>query len=948
MGGLKVCFSLILLAFFSLFSKAQTPSFFYIGEDELSGVYIYDITQDNDNNYILATNNGIIKFDGNSYINISSSKMLSSSVFDLQKDNKGNIFCKNFSGQIFKINSTSLSLFYLLPDSISTTEYYYGFNNNNDLIISSNSIYLFKDSTLTRIGSKKKASYSELLKLKNGELLTYGSTLNEFYTINEEVSKSPIKIEHPSTAIIGKYFNDSLFFYDKNNGQLLFGHSNTYTIKNSFNLKNTSTTLTKYYPFKNTIWSAFHTGGIKIYDENFEALFNNRVILENTFISSCWLDNEGNYVLGTFGEGLIIIPNINYVTINFPDNDKISKITSGNNQVFLGSKKGIIYRLDKNYSPEILHINKTKNIEVLEYINYTNELLYDDKVITFINFKNKNTRKLNIGAVKDIYKLNDTTYYFASNTGLSKVITQKNKISADNKLGYNNRTICVGYNPISKKTYLGTSSGLKIGGHDNLKDYLFEDKKIVARDILHYNNKVLVATKSNGVLIFRNDSLIGKWDVTTGLNSNSIKKIKKYKNELYLLTDKSLMIINSDGNIVNELNNSIGFNTQNIIDFELFNDKLWIVHRKGLTFLDINKIPSSKFNPIVKLKNIWCNDSILPLNQLNSFPYFKNKFQFEFSSVSIIYQTGINYLYKLSGIDNDWQTTSYKKNIVEYKALQPGNYTFSAKATYKNYESKTLTYRFTIKPPWWKTWIFISICSIFLLGIIVTLYIFQLNRQKKKIRLQNELNASKLIAIQSQMNPHFIFNAINSIQDLILQGDVDNSYSYIIKFSKLVRQTLHFSNKNFIDIEDEIELLKIYLELEKLRFKDDFVFEIETNNIEDLQVPPMLIQPFVENAIKHGLLHKEGQKKLTISFSKTDILTCRVIDNGVGRKKAMEIKNRQQKKHESFSVNATQARFEIMKEQYGDNLGIEYIDLEENGESIGTTVTIKIPFQQNY
>ena len=194
----------------------------------------------------------------------------------------------------------------------------------------------------------------------------------------------------------------------------------------------------------------------------------------------------------------------------------------------------------------------------------------------------------------------------------------------------------------------------------------------------------------------------------------------------------------------------------------------------------------------------------------------------------------------------------------------------------------------------------------------------------------------------------FIFNAINSIQDLILQGDVDNSYSYIIKFSKLVRQTLHFSNKNFIDIEDEIELLKIYLELEKLRFKDDFVFEIETNNIEDLQVPPMLIQPFVENAIKHGLLHKEGQKKLTISFSKTDILTCMVTDNGVGRKKAMEIKNRQQKKHESFSVNATQARFEIMKEQYGDNLGIEYTDLEENEKSLGTIVTIKIPFQQNY
>ena len=121
------------------------------------------------------------------------------------------------------------------------------------------------------------------------------------------------------------------------------------------------------------------------------------------------------------------------------------------------------------------------------------------------------------------------------------------------------------------------------------------------------------------------------------------------------------------------------------------------------------------------------------------------------------------------------------------------------------------------------------------------------------------------------MNPHFIFNAINSIQDLILKEDIDNSYSYIIKFSKLVRQTLNFSDKEFIEIEEETDLIETYLELEKLRFLDgDFEYSINITNCTDIMVPPMLIQPIVENAIKHGLLHKDGKKILSIEFIKEE------------------------------------------------------------------------------
>lgn len=334
---------------------------------------------------------------------------------------------------------------------------------------------------------------------------------------------------------------------------------------------------------------------------------------------------------------------------------------------------------------------------------------------------------------------------------------------------------------------------------------------------------------------------------------------------------------------------------------------------------------------------------------MNEFNYNENNIEISFITTSFHHQGLLKYAYKINEIYNDWQYRDFNENKVNFTALQPGKYSFSVKAINENnIESEPITYRFIIHPPFWATWWFYSLLGMVFITATVFVYRFQLKKQRKKIELQNELNASKLIAIQSQMNPHFIFNAINSIQDLILKGDIDNSYNYIIKFSKLVRQTLNFSDKEFIDIEEEIELLETYLELEKLRFKDDFEYTITNHNAEDVQVPPMLVQPFVENAIKHGLLHKEGLKKLEITFNLNDTLHCTVVDNGVGRKRAQEIKQRQQKSHPSFSVDATKKRFEIMVSHYQNDFSVTYTDLMNNDKPVGTQVNISMPFKQNY
>lgn len=224
----------------------------------------------------------------------------------------------------------------------------------------------------------------------------------------------------------------------------------------------------------------------------------------------------------------------------------------------------------------------------------------------------------------------------------------------------------------------------------------------------------------------------------------------------------------------------------------------------------------------------------------------------------------------------------------------------------------------------------------------------ELEETRRRLEIEQQYRASELKAIRSQMNPHFIFNALNSIQDLVLKGNIENSYSYITMFSNLVRQTLAYSENEFIEFEQEIKLLELYLSLEKLRFKKDFSFELQVNNVEDVMLPPFLIQPFIENSLVHGLLHKEGEKKLKISFDLKEDLICTIEDNGIGREKAKAIKERQQKTHDSFSGKAIQKRFEILSNVFSGKFGYTYKDLYDKNEPSGTQIVLVIPIKRQF
>jgi tetratricopeptide (TPR) repeat protein/anti-sigma regulatory factor (Ser/Thr protein kinase) len=216
-----------------------------------------------------------------------------------------------------------------------------------------------------------------------------------------------------------------------------------------------------------------------------------------------------------------------------------------------------------------------------------------------------------------------------------------------------------------------------------------------------------------------------------------------------------------------------------------------------------------------------------------------------------------------------------------------------------------------------------------------------LEKQKK-----NEVALLNLKALQAQMNPHFLFNALNSIQDLVLLKDIKNSTIYLGKFSALIRKILLSSKDQFISLDQEIEMLQLYLDLEKLRFGNQFEikFNCDISSEEQLHIllPAMFIQPYVENAIKHGLFHKKGLKKLLVEFTlSNNFLTCIIEDNGIGQKKANEMKIKTLHLHTGFSTEAIQNRVKFLNQTLNKKILIETIDLLEGNEPKGTRVTLQ-------
>ena len=338
--------------------------------------------------------------------------------------------------------------------------------------------------------------------------------------------------------------------------------------------------------------------------------------------------------------------------------------------------------------------------------------------------------------------------------------------------------------------------------------------------------------------------------------------------------------------------------------------------------------------------------------------YNDNFFSFEFSSLDYCNPSKNRFAYKLNNFDPDWIYADANKRFAEYTKVSPGTYIFHVKGTNNDglWNEKGTTVVIIITPPWYNSWAFRICFGSFIILLIYNIIRIRFKRIKSKHEVDMKmLNIEKQVfeleqkSLRLQMNPHFIFNSLNSIQSFIISSNTDKAILYLAKFAQLMRLILSNTRESYITIKDELKALSYYMDIERLRFDNKFDFEIIIDKeIDDdfVGIPPMIIQPYIENAILHGMNYKEGKGKLTITLKlKEDTLLCIIEDDGVGRQKAMEIKESSGLKHKSRGMEITKERLEILNRQHKGQTSVRITDLVDiNGVASGTKVELAIPF----
>ncbi|HVW59850.1 MAG TPA: histidine kinase, partial [Puia sp.] len=334
--------------------------------------------------------------------------------------------------------------------------------------------------------------------------------------------------------------------------------------------------------------------------------------------------------------------------------------------------------------------------------------------------------------------------------------------------------------------------------------------------------------------------------------------------------------------------------------------------------------------------------------------YKGSNIRFEFAGISYRSAGNISYRYRLLGLDSSWTRT--KESFLDYPTLPSGDYELQLLAVNKfGVKSPPLSVRFSVATPFWKTTWFDVLALVLFLGVtwlFVALRIKHLRRrQAEQDELQKRLAETEHMALQAQMNPHFIFNCLNSIQQYIFDQDIFAVNKYITGFAKLIRATLHNSSKSSISLAEEIEYLSTYLSLEKLRFKEKMDYTIDValslrGDVENIQIPPMLIQPYVENSMRHGLRHKTGGGgyiRIKV-MQEGDKLMFVIEDNGIGRHQAARFKTGEHIEYQSRGMSLTADRIRLINMTGGDNIRVEVFDIsDQQGQAAGTRVTVWFP-----
>lgn len=388
--------------------------------------------------------------------------------------------------------------------------------------------------------------------------------------------------------------------------------------------------------------------------------------------------------------------------------------------------------------------------------------------------------------------------------------------------------------------------------------------------------------------------------------------------------------------------------------YEQADGSMWFGTVNGLIKYNPQLYRSNPYYTKTNITNIsvFYHDTILPQN--TTLAYDENSVSFEYVGICFANAAKVQYRYMLEGFESDYSPPT-KERIARYPNIPSGTYTFKVISCNNEglWNTEPATFTFTIATPFWKKswfWFLTSAAAVAILIVAVFSRIRQIKRrERKESEVRVALAGNELKALRAQMNPHFMFNSLNSIQHFILTNKANDAGKYLNKFARLMRMILNNSDKSRITVGEEVEYLQLYVELEAMRFDNKFDWKIDISkdiDVDFIEIPAMLLQPYVENAILHGLTPLKEPGHLEISMRmQGSTLVCRIRDNGIGREKAREMRQLSGRKdHRSLGMKITSDRLELINNLHNSQLSMTITDLKnDDGSAAGTQVDIFIP-----